>query len=345
MYRSKHATTLFCLASALLLSSCGGSSSDESEEVAENKSVQVSKAEFDTMMDSEGTWLATFDLLTSFRSEFESAKHSGDVSVDLTAFAIAPFYLRVQEDNTLTKGQCSLSGPIELPNSTFENDFNEEFLVEQLEGKLNLRLDTTFCAGDLDITEQYFKSSDDDYAVEYYCGEEKVGGLHLERISQEPAFSKAALRFTSDTYPDLADADSASSGCGNLLDFDVVARIDNTGADEPQSFGFDMAAVSIVSAYQDSSIAFDFLFSSMLTMGEHEVGALAEVILDQDSSKVAITVTSSEFGGTSSFPMHMAANNGTVTVTEITDKAASGTYNFTTDSGANFVGSFSFDYE
>lgn len=345
MYTTKRITKTAYLAAALVLSSCGGESSYEnSDSLEDTTNIQVSKTEFDTIMDREGTWLATFDLLTSFRSEFESLSHSGEVSVDLTAFAIAPFYLRVQEGGSLTQSQCSVYGPIELPDASFENQFTEDFLVEQLNDKFNLPLDTNFCTGDVDIAERYFKTSPAEYSIEYYCGEEKVGGLNLERIANDTEFSKGSLSFASDTYPDL-EADDASSGCGNLLEFDVIARVDGSGGEEPRSYSFDMAAVSITSGYETSNIGLDFLFSSTLTLGDHEVSSLADTLLADDISKVAVTVTSAELGGTASFPMHLVANSGIVTVTEITDKSASGRYNFTTSNGANFNGNFSFDYE
>jgi len=349
MYSIRQKTKFLLTAAALsALTACGGSSSNDmpADNSAEDNASQpqaVSKTQFDSIMTKTGTWIASFDIGTSYSFALDLDGQQSNVDFDLTAYAASPLYLNYISDTQVETGTCSALQPVTTDSPTFNNQFNEASVKEIfLKNTGNSDISIAFCPQGIVASEQYYMSdAEDNYRIDYYCSDEKIGSVGLKQVSQDIELSEGTLSFSSPEHGDL-EATSPNS-CGSLGEFGGVVRVNGT-EEQAQTISANSSYISVAANYGDSRISFNFAFSKTLLTGDYQVASQLSAIGDLDSSLVFVTITSPEFGGSSDFPVSLTGMTGSVSITEVTDLEAAGNFTLTTDTNETFTGSFSFDY-
>ncbi len=271
-------------------------------------------ADFDLFAQS-GTWRLTADI------QFNLSPPTGDPLIDLditsdsTISTVAA--IDVSGDN-ITLNDCDAEAPETVTISELEDEISNDLSDEDLDCKSE--------------TTNYTKISSTNYRIEYNCDDSISTTITYKKISEATDFDFGQLSFTSSN----GDLNTNSGVCGTISD----TNVDTIVTPQPNSLSLtnstiDFQSISIVAPYNGNRIGIDFEFTENVTEASYDVS----------SNEVEVELASVTYGGTPADPDYIEATSGNVNIDSIGPFAVTGTFNITTNTGDNIVGSFHFDIE
>lgn len=305
-----HFSSLSCIVLVGLIIGCSDGSSP-----SDSLGVEVSRENFDAFQ-SSGLWGRTFESKVSF---------------DMTVAEVTAVYELDIKGKDITSIDARDQGKI-LSDNCDEYGFEEIDLVDEES------IEEDFPACDGESTIKFYKVDDSNYSITLDCDADRLATLRMNKISDSHIFEGNSLSFRSES---LGDIDSSTGVCGMISNIYQSVKV----TPEPNSLNEtseakDVFSILVAAPYQGDRIVFEIDYDGNFQTGKYSV---SETLSEGEIGTMHVEVISFAFGAFGDSPVSYSATDGKVTILELTESKAVGSFDITLSTGAELEGSFSLD--
>lgn len=200
-------------------------------------------------------------------------------------------------------------------------------------------IDETVCDAPLDL--DYYIISDSHFRIDARCHGNDVGTVSFTKLSTQSGFHQGSLNFVADAGENLS---ATSDVCGSRFQIDSLVTYPSSPGMPSAKEDFEI--VEVRAPYRDTSVLLNFSFpKKKLDAGEYTVNNAH----GPNDRGVTVSVLSTEFPIRPGVPappgqeiVHYA-ESGTVSITSVSERHATATFDLTIFNMGKLEGDFTFD--
>ena len=289
--------------------------------------VFLSEEEF-LFFDGSGSWKMTIDLDT-LRTDGDSEAEQTETqitSLSQTPITLTPL-INDEVANGVIIGGC-LAGSDSILLDATDTALALSGIADNIENRCGVtpRAVYTYNAPTFEVTDSY-------YEVEYSCRGDVVGTVVFDFVGRSDSFNYGELNYTSN---DHGSYELNTGVCGILANADTsITTTTTTTLDSSQEY-------SMVFSGPDNNgdmVSFYFTFNQAISEGSYTIIPIGD---DLDTRSTSGNVSGASISGSAALPGSIEITSGSLEITGVSSSSASGSFDFFTADGDNFVGKFNF---